>query len=198
MRKLGLFGGTFDPIHIGHIKLAERVLREFSLDEIVFIPAGNPPHKTDRKTADKAHRFNMVQLAVKDFPEFSVSDFEMRNDKPNYSYITISYFKEKYPNDEIYFIIGGDSFRDFPKWKNYRTLLTLCTFIVVSRPGVAASEYFEKYRGDEAPPRVLFLNGVSYDVSSTKIREYLSTGSLPPGQVPISVENYIKTNKLYI
>lgn len=197
MSKIGLFGGTFDPVHYGHISLANRVLNEFSLDEIIFIPSGNPPHKAEKNVTEKQHRFNMVQLAVSDSPQFSVSDYELNNDRLNYSYITISHFKEENPKDEIYFIVGGDSFRDFPSWKNYRTLISLCAFIVVPRPGVAPAGYFKNFHGDEAPPRVFFLSGFSCGISSTSIRRLLADGGIIKGLVPQSVEQYIKTNNLY-
>lgn len=198
MSKIGLFGGTFDPIHFGHLMLAEQVLKEFSLDEIKFIPAGIPPHKTKKKVTDKQHRLNMVLLATKDNPRFSVSDYEICNERLNYSYITISHFKEQNPKDEFFFIVGGDSFRNFPEWKNYKTLISLCTFIVVPRPGIEPTGYFEKFCGDEAPPRVFFLTGFSCGISSTAIRMQLKEGKEVSGQVPPSVEQYIKTNKLYI
>lgn len=197
MQKIGLFGGTFDPIHSGHIALARRVLDTFLLDKLIFIPAGNPPHKTARQITDKKHRFSMVLLAAREDPRFFVSDYELNNEGPNYSYITISHFKTQYPEDEFFFIVGGDSFRDFPCWKNYRTLISMCTFVVVSRPGVDPARYFEKFQGDETPPRVLFLNDFSQDVSSTKIRQRLASGKEITGQVPPCVEQYIKTNQLY-
>lgn len=198
MGRIGLFGGTFDPIHTGHLKLARRVLDEFSLDKIIFIPAGNPPHKSAKKVSGKLHRLNMVKLAAQDNPYFCVSDYEIYNKNLNYSYVTILHFKERFPNDEIFFIVGGDSFRDFPQWKNYRTLISLCTFIVVARPEVAPSQYFEKFTGDETPPRVFFVNNFSCDISSTKIRKQLAAGNEIAGLVPPCVEQYIKTKKLYI
>ncbi len=198
MGKIGLFGGTFDPVHMGHIALAKHVLAQFALDEIIFIPAGNPPHKSAKNVTDKAHRFNMVKLATEGEPSFSVSDFELLSDRPNYSYITISHFKEQYRQDELFFIVGGDSFRDFPDWKNYKTLLTLCTFIVVSRPEIAPQQYFEKFSGDETPPRVHFLENFSYPISSTYIRKHLEKGQNVARHLPPMVHEYIKTNKLYL
>ncbi len=198
MGKIGLFGGTFDPIHTGHIALAKQVLAQFELDKIIFIPAGNPPHKSTKHVTDKEHRFRMVQLATENEPSFSVSDFELLSNKPNYSYLTISHFKEQFAGDEIFFIVGGDSFRDFPDWKNYKTLLTLCTFIVVSRPEIAPAQYFEKFSGDETPPRVFFLENFSFPVSSTNIRKSLQKGMDVSLQLPPFVAEYIKTNKLYL
>jgi len=198
MGKIGLFGGTFDPVHMGHIALAKQVLEQFGLDKIFFIPAGNPPHKSKKHVTDKEHRFRMVQLATENEPSFLVSDFELLSNHPNYSYLTISHFKQQYKSDEIFFIVGGDSFRDFPDWKNYKTLLSLCTFIVVSRPEIAPSQYFEKFSGDEVPPRVLFLENFAMPVSSTIIRKNLQAAKRDFSQLPLAVAEYIKANKLYL
>ncbi len=198
MGKIGLFGGTFDPIHMGHIALAKRVLEQFGLDKIIFIPAGNPPHKSAKKVTDKQHRYKMVQLATEDEPSFFVSDFELLSSTPNYSYLTISHFKQQFAGDEIFFIVGGDSFRDFPDWKNYKTLLSLCTFIVVPRPEITPAQYFEKFRGDETPPRVFFLKNFAMPVSSTLIRKNLQAAKRDFSQLPLAVAEYIKTNKLYL
>lgn len=198
MGKIALFGGTFDPVHNGHIALAERVLKDFSLDKIIFIPAGTPPHKKGRNITDAVHRYQMVTLATKDNPHFLVSDFEINSKTPNYSYLTISHFKEQFPNDEIFFLVGGDSFRDFPDWKCYRTLLTLCTFLVVPRPGILEAQYLEKFHGDETPPRVHFVKNFAYDISSTEIRERLFRQMPVSRDVPPQVLDYILKNKLYI
>ncbi len=197
MGRIGLFGGTFDPVHSGHIALARRVANDFSLDRLIFIPAGNPPHKRKEKITDAKHRFEMVRLATESEPKFSVSDYEMESKTPNYSYLTISHFKKEFPNDEIFFLIGGDSFRNLPDWKNYRTLLALCTFIVVPRPGVEKQDYLEKFHGDEVPPRVLFLKNFSYDLSSTEVRNALSGGENAEGLLPDAVLTYIRQNQLY-
>ncbi len=197
MGRIGLFGGTFDPVHSGHIALAKRVTEDFSLDRLIFIPAGNPPHKQKNEITSAAHRIKMVQLATEDEPKFAVSDYEEKSETPNYSYLTISHFKKVFPDDEIFFLIGGDSFRNLPEWKNYRTLLALCTFIVVPRPGVEKCDYLEKFHGDEVPPRVLFLKNFSYDLSSTEVRNALSRGRNAEGFVPDAVLTYIRQNQLY-
>ncbi len=197
MARIGLFGGTFDPPHTGHIELAKKVLKDFNLSKIIFIPAGNPPHKQDKKKTDKIHRYRMVELATKSVPEFIVSDFDIKNVRPNYSYITIEHFKEEYPDSEIFFIIGADSFRDLPLWKNYRQLLTMCHFIVVSRPDVEKGEYYEKYKGDEPYTSVFFIEDFSYDISSTTLREQIPKGTFDERHLPDGVLQYIKDNNLY-
>ncbi len=196
--RTGLFGGTFDPIHTGHIELAKKVMSHFSLDRIIFIPAGNPPHKLSKKRADKIHRLNMVKLATEGFSGFEVSDFEVFSKTPSYSYITITHFKEKYPDDEILFVVGADSFRDFPEWKNYETLISLCEFIVVSRPNISKESYYEKYEGIKNFPKALFIDDADFDFSSTEIRNLIKNNDLKNGFVPKKVQDYIVTNKLYI
>lgn len=197
MKRIGLFGGTFDPPHTGHLDLAKRVLADFNLSKIIFIPAGNPPHKTNKVITDKFHRFEMVKIAVNGYTGFEVSDFDTKNEKPNYSYITIDHFKKAYPEDEIFFIIGADSLRDLPLWMNYKELLTMCTFIVVPRPGVSENDYFSKYSPDDPKPRLLFLEDFSYDLSSTELREKLAKGVAVDTDFPDGVKKYIEENKLY-
>ncbi len=197
MGKIGLFGGTFDPPHTGHTALADAVLCEFSLDKIIFIPAGNPPHKTDKKVTDKNHRYEMISLATEKRGEFLISDFDFKNEKPNYSYITIEHFKATYPDDEIFFIVGADSYRDFFKWKNYPEILTLCTYIVVNRKGADVYDCFLEYKKEKPQHKALFLDDFSYDVSSTELREKIESGENCKNLLPDGVYEYIKRNNLY-
>lgn len=192
MGRIGLFGGTFDPPHKAHTELAKKVLTDFSLDKVIFIPAGNPPHKQESRKTDKLHRFNMVKLAVCDNDDFLVSDYDTKNEKPNYSYITIGHFKEQFPDDEIFFIIGADSLRDFPFWKNYKELLTLCKFIVVPRPNVPEEDYYKNFDKDDDLSAFVFVKDFSYDLSSTELRKNLTEDKLPHG-----VYEYIQENRLY-
>lgn len=196
MGRIGLFGGTFDPPHIGHIELAKEVLSRFSLDKIIFIPAGNPPHKTDKVITDKVHRFEMVKISIKESDKFLLSDFDVKNEKPNYSYLTIEHFKKAYPDDEIFFIVGEDSYRDFPLWKNYPDILSLCSFIVVNRPGVCDIDYFKKYKNIVSYHSALFLDDFSCDLSSTGLRKDLAEGNAG-NSLPSGVAEYIKRHKLY-
>ncbi len=194
--KTGLFGGTFDPIHNGHIKVAQAAKNSLGLDRVIFIPAGAPPHKTDKKVSDKEHRLSMTRLAAEAVGA-EVSDWEIRQDKKSYSVDLVRHFKETLPDDELFFIIGADSFRDLPLWYQYRELLSMCAFLVVSRPDVPKETLLSKYVGDETPPRVFFLDDILVDISSTEIRKTVADGGEIERLVPPGVLTYIKTHKLY-
>ena len=194
--KTGLYGGTFDPLHNGHMKVAQAAKNHLQLDRIIFIPAGDPPHKTEQTITDKAHRLAMVRLAAEKEGAF-VSDWELLKTEKSYSTKTLQHFKELYPEDEIYFIIGADSFRDLPSWWHYRELMRLCNFVVVSRPDVDKSTFLSRFSGDEAPPRVFFLDNIFMDISSTKIRQMVKEGEDISRLVPPMIAEYIEAKGLY-
>ena len=194
--KTGLYGGTFDPLHNGHIKVAQAAKNHLQLDRIIFIPAGDPPHKTGKDITDKAHRLAMVQMAAEAVGA-SVSDWELSRREKSYSVETVRHFKELYPTDEIFFIIGADSFRDMPSWWHYRELMGMCNFVVVSRPDVERSTFLSRFNGDEKPPRVFFLDNIFMDISSTQIRQKVKEGEDISRLVPPVVAAYIKENNIY-
>ncbi len=194
--KTGLYGGTFDPLHNGHIKVAQAAKNHLQLDRIIFIPAGDPPHKTGKKITDKAHRLAMTELVAERVGAF-VSDWELNQTEKSYSVKTVQHFKELYPEDEIFFIIGADSFRDLPSWWHYRELMELCNFVVVSRPDVDKSTFLSRFSGDETPPRVFFLDNILMDISSTQIRKMVAEGEDVSRLVPIYIAEYIQANGLY-
>lgn len=195
--KIGLFGGTFDPPHNAHIAVAEKALCEYSLDRIIFIPAGDPPHKKDKEKTDKMLRLKMISLALGGYENFFVSDYEINLSKPSYSVNTIKHFKEKYPYDELYFIIGGDSFRDIPTWFNYRELISLCSLIVLARPDTPKNKLLELFSGDEKPPRVFYSSSLFMDISSTEIRQKISRGEDVKDLIPAKVLEIITKENLY-
>lgn len=197
MSKIGLFGGTYDPIHKGHIKIAEIVLDKMKLDKIIFIPAGDPPHKQDKKVTEKSDRLNMVRLATEYNKAFSVSDYEINKKARSYSFDLINHFKSVYKEDELYFIIGGDSLYNIPTWYRYEELLGLCNFVVISRPDVKKKNLLDKFSGKEKPPRLFFIDDVSIPISSTEIRKKLKNSEDIKDYVSEPVFNYITTNELY-
>jgi len=198
MSRIGLFGGTFDPIHTGHTEIAEVVKEKIGLSKIVFIPAGNPPHKTDKAVTDKMDRFNMVKLAISDYDGFCVSDYEINKEERSYSVNLLKHFKDVYKEDELFFIIGGDSLYNLPTWYHYEELISLCSFVVVSRPNQYEKEHLlDKFSGKEKPFRAFFIDDVSIDISSTEIREKLKDGQNVQNILHKSVYRYIKDKRLY-
>lgn len=194
--KTGLYGGTFDPIHNGHMKVAQAAKNYLQLDRVIFIPAGDPPHKAGKKITDKAARLSMVRLAA-EAGGAQVSDWEMRQNKKSYSVDTIRHFQAEYPGDELYFIIGADSFYDMPTWWHYRELMSLCSFVVIDRPDTDKASLLTQYDGDETPPRVFFLDEILMDISSTQIRQMAGEGRDISRLVPPAVHAYIQSHNLY-
>lgn len=220
-RRIALFGGTFDPIHVGHLAVARAAERRFHLDEIHFIPTGRPPHKHRRDMAEYADRYAMTALACADHPRFIPSLAESGAGHAGrevfYSVDTVRHFKQKFHGSgaHFYFLLGADSFLQIPTWKDYETLLGLCDFIVVSRPGFQLSalrlvippELFARKGSAHAPldPRaialrrtvVYLLDTVSSHVSATEVRARLDSKESIHGLVPPRVEEYIIKQALY-
>jgi nicotinate-nucleotide adenylyltransferase len=220
-RRIALFGGTFDPIHIGHLAVARAAERRFHLDETHFIPTGRPPHKHRRGMASYADRYAMVALACADHPRFIASLAESGAGHSGreifYSIETVRHFKQKYhgPGVRLYFLLGADSFLHIPTWRDYETLLGLCDFIVASRPGfqsdalrlVIPPELFARPGSAHASldPRAIslrrttiyLLDTVSSHVSATEVRHRLDTHESIHGLVPPRVEEYISKQALY-
>jgi nicotinate-nucleotide adenylyltransferase len=220
-RRIALFGGTFDPIHIGHLAVARAAERRFHLDEIHFIPSGRPPHKQRSRIASYADRYAMTSIACADHPRFIPSLAESGAGQSGrevfYSVDTVRYFKHKHhaTRPHFYFIVGADSFLDIPTWKDYETLLGLCDFIVVSRPGfnldalrlVIPPELLGRRGAAHAPldPRaitlkrtvVYILDTVASHVSATEVRLRLDRNESIHGLVPQRVEEYITKKAIY-
>lgn len=194
--KTGLFGGTFDPIHNGHIKLIHFVKNRLGLDRIICIPSGDPPHKTNKKVTEKHHRLAMVEEALKD-TDILISDWEINRKEKSYSVELIKHFSTELPDDELYFIIGADSFYDLPTWWHYRELLGLCRFVVVARPDTDKEALLSRFDGTEKPPRVFFLDDLLMDISSTQIRKMVKEEKDISHLVPEPVVYYIYNHSLY-
>lgn len=198
-RKIGIMGGTFDPIHIGHLVTAEAVRLEYDLDKVLFIPAGKPPHKQGSAVTEAMHRYVMTVMATYSNPHFFVSALEIERNGPSYTVDTIEFLREKYGADtDFYFITGADALEELPTWKNVDHLLTLCHFIAASRPGcVSAIDKVIKHFGAQGRQNIHKLATPQLEISSTDIRERVKKGLSIKYIVPESVENYILKEQLY-
>jgi nicotinate-nucleotide adenylyltransferase len=192
--KIGLFGGTFNPIHNGHLKIARKVLNAFELAKIIFIPSGNPPHKSKKDIAGASHRMKMLKLAIAGERKFEVSDIEIRRKGISYTLDTIKEIKKIYGKDAVlYFIAGLDMALDLPNWKDPSKVLNLARFIAVERPGLSSEKLPDKYH-----EKIIFIRGISIDVSSSDIRKRVKEGKTIKTLVPEAVEKYIKGHNLFI
>jgi nicotinate-nucleotide adenylyltransferase len=213
---VALFGGTFDPIHAGHIAVAQAAQRRFHLDAIHFVPSSRPPHKTKMALTPFLHRYAMVALACADHATFvpSVAEADMDGATPRvfYTIDTVRRFRREHPDDYLYFIVGADQFLELPTWKSYEALLDCCDFIIASRPGFKLDALRlvippEKLGVDGSPANpgkialrkssIYMLTTVSSHVSSTEIRNRLDEHKGIHGLVPPRVEEYILGQALY-
>jgi nicotinate-nucleotide adenylyltransferase len=197
-RKVGLLGGTFDPIHIAHLIVAEECRSNLSLDRVFFVPAGIPPHKLNNPITSAEHRVAMVELAIASNPHFEVSRLDIDRSGPCYSTDTIGLLSHQLPDSaEIYFIIGTDSLLDMPTWHEPARLIELCRFAVVGRPGYTVDmDYLESVLPG-VQSRVEFVNAPSINLSSTDIKRRIQSGHSVKYQVPEQVEEYIFDQRLY-
>jgi len=212
---IAIFGGTFDPIHAGHLRAARAAARRFGLSRILFVPCGIPPHKLGEDLAPFPHRFAMVALAAQGEPAFVPSLLEApKPDRhPNYSVETAEAVHRMIgPRDQLYFILGLDSFLDVPNWRDYQRLCELADFIVASRPGFGSRKLLASIRNGHACGALVengstpslpagagvhVLSGVRAAIASREIRSAASTGRPLAGLVPPLVEEYIRKEELY-
>ncbi len=187
-RRMCLFGGTFDPIHNAHLKIAEEAATRFSLDEVFFVPAANPPHKELEEVTSYEDRFQMVALACTPYPKFVASRLEEGSDR-SYTVKTLERFrKELRADDQLFFLIGSDAFDELETWKRWQEVVKLTEFIVVARPGV------EYHIPENA--RIERLDGLDLPVASTGIRARLRLGE-PTPELPAEVRKFIEERGLY-
>ncbi|MBP2633141.1 MAG: nadD [Firmicutes bacterium] len=199
-QKIGIMGGTFDPIHIGHLVTAEAVRNEYGLDKVLFIPAANPPHKQNQKVTPAIHRYIMTAMATYSNPYFHVSSIELDRPGPSYTIDTIYELIDKFgPQTEIYFITGADAIQEIPTWDRIEELLGLCQFIAATRPGCVPSvDNIKDYFGELGKDRIHRLNTPELEISSTDIRARIKKSYSIKYIVPESVENYIIKEGLYL
>jgi len=186
--KIGILGGTFNPIHLGHLILAEEAREKLGLDRIIFVPADLPPHKDNSDIAEAPARFAMAKLATKGNKYFSVSDLEIKRDGRSYTIDTVREFKAKFPKDELYFIIGSDLLKYLDEWKDLSEIIKMIRFIAATRPG---------YPLEKIPPYITTLAIRAVDISGFEIRKAVKAGKSFRYLVPDAVFNYINRKGLY-
>lgn len=215
MNRIGLFGGTFNPIHLGHLRTVREVQEAYSLERIIFIPSANPPHKNLNNLASADDRLQMIKLAICQISDFDVSDVELHREGPSYTIDTIQYFLSVYPKDtQVFLIIGHDAFFEIHTWKSYLKIFLLVPLIIMTRPGTKPVKAFEQYLKQTISDGYQFEKSIQayihphqqtvysfeptqIDISSTQIRKLIQSGRSIQFLTPEMVEGYIRQKGLY-
>ncbi|MGA9173829.1 MAG: nicotinate-nucleotide adenylyltransferase [Thermoactinomyces sp.] len=191
--RVGIFGGTFDPIHLGHLLLAEQAMETASLEQVWFIPAGEPPHKQGNEITSAHHRLQMVKLATETNPHFVVNDLEIKRKGPSYTVDTIQILKELTPENDFFLLVGADMVKDLPHWYKIKKILQFVRVIGLGRPGVRAEGL-----PDFIVDRLQWIpEAIETTISSTVIRQRANLGKSLRYLVPDPVYQYIKEHRLY-
>lgn len=213
-QKVGLFGGTFDPIHFGHLRAAEEIKQILDLEKVYFIPSAIPPHKTQSNITDPFKRLQMIKLAIEGNEYFDISEFELNSDTTSYTIKTLQHFKQIDPEQELYFILGNEQFNNIESWKDYKRLFDLTNFAVITRPGfselqsakvpLALKDDFRYHNSIEnvtsytnKDKEIVFIEIKGIEISSTDIRSFVKSKKSIKYLVPNQVQKYILSEKLY-
>ena len=188
MKRIGILGGTFNPIHIGHLAMAQRACDALKLDRVIFVPSNLPPHKNDKNVISGRDRLVMVRLAISGNKQFDVSDFEVNRLGKSYSINTAIYLREHFPGAKLFFIIGQDSLAMLSQWRLIQDLIKIVNFVVVNRPGVKQAR---------SPIKVQTIHMPNLDISSSYVRKQIAAGKTVRYLVPESVRLYIEKRRLY-
>lgn len=198
MKKIGILGGTLDPIHNGHMSMAKCAREQLSLDKIIIMPTPNPPHKNAKNISDANIRLFMVKIAIENIDYLEYSDFEMKREGIIYTSDTLELFIKENPDSEIFFIMGADSLLAIETWHKPEKIFEQCKVVVVDRDN--SDEKINKqisYLQDEYDAQIIYLNMPMVDISSTNIKERIKNNESINNLVPKKVEEYILQNKLY-
>lgn len=197
MKKIGILGGTFNPIHLAHLYIAYEAKNQLDLDKIIFIPAGSPPHKQDEEILRASLRYNMVYEAIKNYEDFEISNYEIKKEGYSYTYETLEKFKEE--DNELYFITGADCLMDIEKWNNPEDIFKLSKFIVFNRAGYSKKNL--RIQKDKIQEKfnttISFLDIIDLEISSSMIRERIKEGKRVDFFLPKEVLNFIEENNIY-
>ena len=200
-KKIGIMGGTFDPVHMGHLILGEKAYEQLRLDKVWFMPSGNPPHKKNRQgRATDEQRVEMVRRAISDNPHFELSLEEMHEDGYTYTYHTLETLKEKNPDTDYYFIIGADSLYNFDTWMEPERICQACTLVVASRNYGKNGDLNQQIRrcAQTYHGKFLRLDTMNIDVSSQQLRQWIGEGHSISYYVPDKVISYIREQHIYL
>lgn len=197
--KKAIFGGTFDPIHIGHVHIAYEALYNLHLDKILFMPAGNPPNKINKNITDAQIRYDLVEKAVENENDFEISDYEINKKENSYTYETIELFNDIQSDTKWYFLIGADSLMDLDNWKNVDRIFNNCKLVVYNRAGFEIEEVLKqkKHLEQKFNKEIIFLNMPIIDISSTNIRKSIKEGRNVDYLLPGGVNEIIDKRDLY-
>ncbi len=199
IKKTGIMGGTFNPVHNAHLILAEQAYEQFGLDRIIFIPSGTPAYKNLDSVIDASHRYEMTRLAIEDNEKFDISDIDIRREGNTYTVDTLQVLKDEMPDSELYFILGGDSLFQFENWRSPEKILSMCHIIAACRDSHNAEQM--QLKADELNARygsdIKLLNTPLIDISSSALREMAAQGRSIRYYTTDKVFRYIKENKLY-
>jgi nicotinate-nucleotide adenylyltransferase len=199
--RIGIMGGSFNPIHLGHLMLAQTALQDFSLSQVLFIPTGVPGYRVKEKPCSPEHRYVMTSLAISSNPFFFVSRIEVDRIEPSFSIDTLKELRRTYPLEliDLFFITGADSILDILSWKNPQEILKLCSFIAGTRPNYSLTNFYEKISDlGKAKEKIHLMEIPMLDISSSQIRQLIREGKTARYLVPDLVLGYIEKNKLYV
>ncbi len=197
--KIAVLGGTFNPVHLGHLNIVNAVLRDLNPDKLIVMPTGTPPHKKAQDLASDEDRLAMLNLALCDFGNVTVSDYEMLNEGKSYTVLTLEHLHSLYPNDELYFVMGSDMLFSFLKWFRPERIMELATLVGICRS--ESSRQRDKESADKiiaAGGKCILINCPAVEVSSTEVRERIKSGEAVSDVLPQKVADYIKERGLYI
>lgn len=197
MSKIGILGGTFNPIHLAHLYIAYEAKSQLNLDKIIFMPAGSPPHKKDKEVLEASLRYNMVCEAIKNYEDFEISDYEIHKTGYSYTYETLEKFKSE--NNELYFITGADCLMDIEKWKKPEEIFKLSKLVVFNRPGYSKKNLIIQKDKIEMKfnTSIKFLDIIDLEISSSMIRKRIEEGKRVDFFLSKEVLNFIKENNIY-
>jgi len=202
IQKIGLFGGTFDPPHLGHLIIAQSLAEQLAIARVIFIPSGNPPHKKNRPVTSGEHRMKMLRLALADNPQFEISDWELSQTAPTYTVNSVPHFQKIYEGSKLHWLIGADNLGDLPNWYEFKRLIDLVDIVTAYRGGIEINDilsgikdHLDKPQFDKLQKNLIRTPMI--EISAHDIRSRVKTGKSIRYLVPPAVEDYIRREGLY-